>query len=86
MNILRYVKEKTIASDIDAIEIIPEGERLENLNVEVILSPEEAATGIRVPIGVLYFIRARIAMDRDMTGFLPAWIATAKARSKAKKP
>jgi DnaJ-class molecular chaperone len=36
-------------------EGIPKGERLEDLNVEVILSPEDAATGVSVPIGVPVF-------------------------------
>jgi molecular chaperone DnaJ len=36
-------------------ERVPKGERLEGLNVEVILSPEEAATGVTVPIGVPIF-------------------------------
>jgi molecular chaperone DnaJ len=36
-------------------ERIPKGERLEALNVEVILSPEEAVTGIAVPVGVPVF-------------------------------
>ncbi|MGE5303886.1 MAG: DnaJ domain-containing protein [Alphaproteobacteria bacterium] len=36
-------------------EKIPKGERLEDLNVEVILSPEEAATGVTVPVGVPVF-------------------------------
>src|SRR5437016_5261923 len=34
---------------------VPKGERLEGLNVEVILSPEEAATGIVIPVGVPVF-------------------------------
>src|SRR4030095_3111765 len=33
-------------------ENIPKGERLESLNVEVILSPEEAAGGVAIPVGV----------------------------------
>jgi molecular chaperone DnaJ len=36
-------------------EGIPKAERLEGLNVEVILSPEEAARGIVVPVGVPVF-------------------------------
>jgi DnaJ-class molecular chaperone len=36
-------------------EGIPKGERLEDLNVEVILSPEEAVTGVTVPVGVPVF-------------------------------
>ncbi len=36
-------------------ENIPKGERLESLNIEVILSPEEAARGIAVPVGVPVF-------------------------------
>jgi DnaJ-class molecular chaperone len=36
-------------------EGIPKGERLEGLNVEVILSPDEAATGIVIPVGVPVF-------------------------------
>jgi len=36
-------------------EGIPKGERLEDLNVEVILSPEEAASGVTVPVGVPVF-------------------------------
>ena len=36
-------------------EGIPKGERLEGLNVEVILSPEEAAAGVVVPVGVPVF-------------------------------
>jgi DnaJ-class molecular chaperone len=38
-------------------EGIPKGERLEDLNVEVILSPEEAASGVAVPIAVPVFYR-----------------------------
>ena len=38
-------------------ERIPKGERLESLNVEVILSPEEAAWGVSVPVGVPVFYR-----------------------------
>jgi molecular chaperone DnaJ len=36
-------------------EGVPKGERLEDLNIEVILSPEEAATGVIVPVGVPVF-------------------------------
>jgi molecular chaperone DnaJ len=36
-------------------ERVPKGERLESLNIEVILSPEEAAKGIVVPVGVPVF-------------------------------
>ena len=36
-------------------ERVPKSERLESLNVEVILSPEEAARGVAVPIGVPVF-------------------------------
>jgi molecular chaperone DnaJ len=36
-------------------EGIPKGERLEDLNIEVILSPEEAATGVSILIGVPVF-------------------------------
>ena len=36
-------------------EGIPKGERVEDLNVEVILSPEEAMTGVTVPVGVPVF-------------------------------
>jgi molecular chaperone DnaJ len=36
-------------------EGVPKGERLEDLNIEVILSPEEAATGVTVPVGVPVF-------------------------------
>ena len=36
-------------------EGIPKGERLEALNVEVTLSPEEAARGVMVPVGVPVF-------------------------------
>jgi DnaJ-class molecular chaperone len=36
-------------------ERIPKGERLEALNVEVSLSPEEAARGVTVPVGVPVF-------------------------------
>ena len=36
-------------------EGIPKGERLEGLNVEVILSPDEAARGVTVPVGVPIF-------------------------------
>jgi DnaJ-class molecular chaperone len=38
-------------------ENIPKGERLEALNVELLLSPEEAARGITVPVGVPVFYR-----------------------------
>ncbi|HXV78435.1 MAG TPA: DnaJ domain-containing protein [Candidatus Binatia bacterium] len=34
---------------------IPKGERLEDLNVEVVLSPEEAAQGIAVPLNIPLF-------------------------------
>jgi molecular chaperone DnaJ len=34
---------------------IPKGERLEDLNVEVVLSPEEAAQGISVPLSIPVF-------------------------------
>ena len=40
-------------------ENIPKGERLESLNVEVILSPEEATTGIAVGVGVPVFYTCR---------------------------
>jgi molecular chaperone DnaJ len=40
-------------------ERIPKGERLESLNIEVILSPEEAAKGIVVPVGVPVFYNCR---------------------------
>jgi len=36
-------------------ESIPKGERLEALNVELILSPQEAAMGVGVPVGVPVF-------------------------------
>jgi molecular chaperone DnaJ len=36
-------------------ERVPKGERLESLNIEVILSPEEAARGVVVPVGVPVF-------------------------------
>jgi molecular chaperone DnaJ/curved DNA-binding protein len=36
---------------------VPKGERLEDLNIEVILSPEEAARGVMVPIEVPTFHR-----------------------------
>lgn len=36
-------------------ERVPKSEQLESLNVEVILSPEEAARGVAVPIGVPVF-------------------------------
>ena len=36
-------------------ERVPKGERLESLNIEVILSPEEAAQGVVVPVGVPVF-------------------------------
>ena len=36
-------------------EAIPKGERLESLNVEVMLSPEEAARSVTVPVGVPVF-------------------------------
>jgi DnaJ-class molecular chaperone len=36
---------------------VPKGERLEDLNIEVILSPEEAARGVTVPIEVPTFHR-----------------------------
>jgi DnaJ-class molecular chaperone len=38
-------------------ENIPKGERLEALNVELLLSPEEAARGVTVPVGVPVFYR-----------------------------
>jgi molecular chaperone DnaJ len=34
---------------------VPKGERLADLNIEVILSPEEAATGVTIPVGVPVF-------------------------------
>ena len=40
-------------------ERVPKGERLESLNIEVILSPEEAAKGIVVPVGVPVFYNCR---------------------------
>jgi molecular chaperone DnaJ len=40
-------------------ERIPKGERLESLNVEVILSPEEAAGGVAIPVGVPVFYNCR---------------------------
>jgi molecular chaperone DnaJ len=40
-------------------ENIPKGERLESLNVEVILSPEEAAGGVAIPVGVPVFYNCR---------------------------
>ena len=40
-------------------EEIPKGERLKGLNVEVILSPDEAARGITVPVGVPIFYACR---------------------------
>jgi molecular chaperone DnaJ len=36
-------------------EGIPKGERLQGLNIEVILSPEEAATGVVIPVGIPVF-------------------------------
>jgi molecular chaperone DnaJ len=36
-------------------EGIPKGERLQDLNIEVILSPQEAATGVTVPVGIPVF-------------------------------
>jgi molecular chaperone DnaJ len=36
-------------------EGLPKGERLADLNIEVILSPEEAASGVTVPVGVPVF-------------------------------
>jgi molecular chaperone DnaJ len=38
---------------------IPKGERLEALNVELILSPEEAVGGVTVPVGIPVFYRCR---------------------------
>lgn len=38
-------------------ENIPKAERLEALNVELLLSPEEAARGVTVPVGVPVFYR-----------------------------
>jgi molecular chaperone DnaJ len=38
---------------------VPKGERLEALNVELILSPEEAASGVTVPVGVPVFYTCR---------------------------
>lgn len=35
---------------------VPKGERLEGLNLEVVLSPEEAAQGIAVPLNVPVFL------------------------------
>ena len=40
-------------------ERVPKGERLESLNIEVILSPEEAARGVVVPVGVPVFYNCR---------------------------
>jgi hypothetical protein len=40
-------------------EGIPKGERLEALNVEVTLSPEEAARGVAMPVGVPVFYSCR---------------------------
>ena len=40
-------------------ERVPKGERLESLNIEVILSPEEAAQGVVVPIAVPVFYNCR---------------------------
>ena len=40
-------------------ENIPKGERLEPLNVELVLSPEEAARGVTVPLGVPALYRCR---------------------------
>jgi molecular chaperone DnaJ len=40
-------------------ERIPKGEHLESLNVEVILSPEEAAGGVAIPVGVPVFYNCR---------------------------
>jgi molecular chaperone DnaJ len=40
-------------------EGIPKGERLEGLNVEVILSPDEVARGVIVPVGVPVFYACR---------------------------
>jgi molecular chaperone DnaJ len=40
-------------------ENIPKGERLEALNVELVLSPEEAARGVTVPLGVPALYRCR---------------------------
>jgi DnaJ-class molecular chaperone len=40
-------------------ERVPKGERLESLNIEVILSPEEAAKGVAVPVAVPVFYNCR---------------------------
>ena len=40
-------------------EGIPKGERLESLNVEVILSPEDVARGVTFPVGVPVFYSCR---------------------------
>jgi DnaJ-class molecular chaperone len=36
---------------------VPKGERLESMNVEVILTPDEAAWGAAVPVGLPVFYR-----------------------------
>jgi DnaJ-class molecular chaperone len=40
-------------------EGIPKGERLQDLNIEVVLSPEEAATGVTIAIAVPVFYTCR---------------------------
>ena len=46
-------------SETSQEKAVPKGERLEALNIEVILSPEKATMGVPVPVGVPVFYTCR---------------------------
>ena len=59
-------------------ERIPKGERLESLNVEVILSPDEAAWGVIVPMGVPVFYTCPECRGSGHVSLFPCMVCNAQ--------
>jgi molecular chaperone DnaJ len=53
------VKAAAVSASGREVQRVQKGERLESLNIEVILSPEEAAKGVVVPVAVPVFYNCR---------------------------
>jgi hypothetical protein len=54
---------------------VPKGERIEDLNIEVVLSPLEAARGVVAPIGVPVSAQVLFAAVQVEIGFSFVWLA-----------
>jgi hypothetical protein len=54
---------------------VPKGERIEDLNIEVVLSPLEAARGVVAPIGVPVSAQVLFAAVQVEIGFCFVWLA-----------